>query len=135
MAWVPQPDWESSPEYRWVPSRDDEPESCATSLIEQAGLPDYLTAILLKQRLHFLQNFVRWPGWYLVPAGKEATCLRTLSSKAYATSSWRAAKNWSSSSLSASSVRTHGASTRPLSTCRSSNASISSWNCMPSWLQ
>jgi hypothetical protein len=37
-------------------------------LIEQA-------AVLLKQRLHFLQNSVRWPGWYLVPAGKEATCL------------------------------------------------------------
>jgi hypothetical protein len=59
MAWLPQPDWESSPEYRWVPSRVDEPESCETSLIKQAGLPDYLTAILLKPRLHFLQNFVR----------------------------------------------------------------------------
>jgi hypothetical protein len=23
-AWVPQPDWESFPEYRWVPSRVDE---------------------------------------------------------------------------------------------------------------
>src|SRR5215472_14217835 len=44
--------------------------------------------------------------------------IRTLSSKAYATSSWRAAKNPSSSSLSGSSVRTHGASTRPLSTRR-----------------
>ena len=61
--------------------------------------------------------------------------IRTLSSKAYATSSWRAAKNRSSSSSSRSSVRTHGASTRPLSTCRSSNASISSWNCIPSWFQ
>jgi hypothetical protein len=40
LAWVPQPDWESSPEYRWVPSRVDEHESRATSLIEQAGLPD-----------------------------------------------------------------------------------------------
>jgi hypothetical protein len=78
MAWVPQPDWESSPEYRWVPSRVDEPESRATSLIEQAGLPDYLTAVLLKQRLHFLQNSVRWPGWYLVPAGKEAFSLPLL---------------------------------------------------------
>jgi hypothetical protein len=38
LAWVPQPDWESSPEYRWVPSRVDEPESRATCLIEQAGL-------------------------------------------------------------------------------------------------
>src|SRR5262245_59341630 len=40
LAWVPLPDWESSPEYRWVPSRVDEHESRATSLIEQAGLPD-----------------------------------------------------------------------------------------------
>src|SRR6266436_2157364 len=40
LAWVPQPDWESSPEYRWVPSRVDEHESRATSLIEQAGLPE-----------------------------------------------------------------------------------------------
>jgi hypothetical protein len=40
LAWVPQPDWESSPEYRWVPSRVDEHESRATSLIEQAGLRD-----------------------------------------------------------------------------------------------
>src|SRR6476469_5976065 len=37
-----------------VPSRVDEPESRATSLIEQAGLPDNLIAIVLKQRLHFL---------------------------------------------------------------------------------
>jgi hypothetical protein len=35
-----QPDWESSPEYRWVPSRVDEHDSRATSLIEQLGLPD-----------------------------------------------------------------------------------------------
>jgi hypothetical protein len=40
LAWVPQPDWESSPEYRWVPSPVDEHESRATSLIEQAGLRD-----------------------------------------------------------------------------------------------
>jgi hypothetical protein len=40
LAWVPQPDWESSPEYRWVRSRVDELESRATSMIEQAGLPD-----------------------------------------------------------------------------------------------
>jgi hypothetical protein len=40
LAWVPQPDWESSPEYRWVPSRVDEHESRTTSLIEQTGLPD-----------------------------------------------------------------------------------------------
>ena len=40
MAWVPQQDWESSPEYRWVPSRVDEHESRAASLIEQTGLPD-----------------------------------------------------------------------------------------------
>ena len=42
-----------------VPSRVDEPESRATSLIEQAGLPDNLIAIVLKQRLHFLQNSAR----------------------------------------------------------------------------
>jgi xanthine dehydrogenase YagR molybdenum-binding subunit len=35
-----QPDWGSSPEYRWVPSRVDEHESRPTSLIEQMGLPD-----------------------------------------------------------------------------------------------
>ena len=40
LAWAPQPDWESFPEYRWVPSRVDEHESRATSLIEQLGLPD-----------------------------------------------------------------------------------------------
>jgi hypothetical protein len=40
LAWVPQPDWESSPECRWVPSRVDEHESRAISLIEQAGLAD-----------------------------------------------------------------------------------------------
>jgi hypothetical protein len=40
LAWVPQPDWESSPEYLWVPSRVDEHESRATSVIEQARLPD-----------------------------------------------------------------------------------------------
>src|SRR5215831_2360052 len=56
---VPLPDWESSPEYRWVPSRVDEHESRGISLIEKAGLPDQLTAVLLKQRLHFLQNSVR----------------------------------------------------------------------------
>jgi hypothetical protein len=39
LAWV-QPDWESSPEYRWVPSRVDEHKSRATSLVEQLGLPD-----------------------------------------------------------------------------------------------
>jgi hypothetical protein len=58
--------------------------------------------------------------------------IRTLSSKAYATSSWRAAKNPSSPSLSRLSVRTHGASRSPLSTCRSSNSSISSWKSRPS---
>src|SRR5262249_61804189 len=59
LAWVPRLDWESSPEYRWVPSRVDERESRGISLIEKAGLPDQLTAVLLKQRLHFLQNSVR----------------------------------------------------------------------------
>src|ERR1700736_2529355 len=38
LAWV-QPDWVSSPEYRWVPSRVDEHKSRATSLVEQLGLP------------------------------------------------------------------------------------------------
>src|SRR5262249_16880911 len=45
------------------------------SLIEKAGLPDQLTAVLLKQGLHFLQNSVRRPGCYVVPAKKEATFL------------------------------------------------------------
>src|SRR6266446_1622829 len=49
LAWVPQPGWGSSPECRWVRSRVDEHESRATSLIEQAGLLDQLTAVLLKQ--------------------------------------------------------------------------------------
>jgi hypothetical protein len=40
LAWALQPDWESFPEYRWVPSRVDEHESRPTSLIEQVGLPD-----------------------------------------------------------------------------------------------
>jgi len=59
LAWVPQPDWGSSPECRWVPSRVDEHESRATSLIEQVGLPDRLIAVFLKQRLHFQQNSAR----------------------------------------------------------------------------
>src|SRR5262245_15949547 len=59
LAWVTRPDWESAPEYRWVPSRVDERESRGISLIEKTGLPDQLTAVLLKQRLHFLQNSVR----------------------------------------------------------------------------
>ena len=44
-------------------------------MIEKARLPDQLAAIVLKQRLRFLQNSVRRPGWYLVPARKEAIFL------------------------------------------------------------
>src|SRR5207248_1723974 len=44
--------------------------------------------------------------------------------KTYATSSWRALKNFVSSKLSASSDPTHGALTKPASKCRSSRHSI-----------
>src|SRR5215204_4753004 len=55
--------------------------------------------------------------------------------KTYATSSWRALKNFVSSKLSDSSDRIHGALTKPASKCRSSRASISSSNCLPSSFQ
>jgi hypothetical protein len=47
---------------------------------------------------------------------------RTDSSKTYATSSWRALKNFMSSALLASPVRTHGALTKPASKCRSNSS-------------
>src|SRR5215216_7466685 len=55
--------------------------------------------------------------------------------KTYATSSWRALKNFVSSRVSASSDRTHEALTKPASKCRSSRDSISSSNCLPSSFQ
>ena len=40
-------------------SRVDEHKSRPTSLIEQVGLADQFATVLLKQRLHFLQNSAR----------------------------------------------------------------------------
>ena len=37
----------------------------------QVGLPDYFSAILLEQRLHFMQDALGSSGWYFVQSRKK----------------------------------------------------------------